>query len=138
MILSRECDYSLRIIRVLADGNKKAVKTICGEENIPNPYTYKLLKKLEHSGFVKSIRGREGGYMLARDLDSFTMYDVLFAINPNLFFLECLKEGHNNCPQQKKGGKECRYHAAFLHMQKVFEDEMRRKTMKEILEAALP
>ena len=133
MILNRECDYSFRIIRALADGNKKTVVTICEEESIPSPYSYKILKKLEKHGFVKSSRGRGGGYILNCNLDSFNVFDVISVMNENLFFLECIKDDSPDCIHLK-GGKICSVHNAFLYLQKKMEDEMRSRTMREILE----
>ena len=67
MLLTRECDYALRTVRVLAEGGRQSVGSICKRESVPHQYAYKILKKLEHAGIVRSYRGIHGGYELGRD-----------------------------------------------------------------------
>ena len=131
MFLTKECDYGLRTIRALAGGEKFTAEEICAGEYIPRQYAYKILNKLEHAGFVRSYRGRDGGYQLARPLNSFTIYDVVCTIDENLFVTECLRENHS-CPH-RKDGKVCAVHQELERIQKVLTDEMKRKTMMDVV-----
>jgi len=131
MFLTKECDYSLRIIRALIGGRKKTVEEICDIEYIPHQYAYKILKKLQHAGFVQSIRGRDGGYRLDKPLDTFTIFDVVSAIDSNLFVFECLREG-KECPRNLSE-RLCAVHLEFERIQKLLVGEMRMKTMSEVL-----
>jgi len=131
MFLTKECDYGLRIIRTLAEGEKKAVGSICDAEQIPHQYAYKILKKLERAGLVQSYKGRDGGYRLARRIDSFTIYDVASAVDENLFLFECLRED-KRC-HFKTSENPCAVHQEFERIQKVLVDEMHRKYLSDIL-----
>jgi len=131
MFLTKECDYGLRIIRTLADGEKKAVGTICDVEHIPQQYAYKILKKLERSGFVKSHKGREGGYQLVKPVDSFTMYDIASSVGENLFLCECLREDKQCRINNPKN--PCTVHLELRRIQEVLAEEMRAKPMSEVL-----
>jgi Rrf2 family protein len=132
IFLTKECDYGLRIIRTLADGRKQSVKEICDTEHVPDQYAYKILKKLERAGFVQSLRGRDGGYRLIKSLDAVSIYDVVSAIDENLFLFECLREG-NTCPHKAGQNQTCAIHCEFERIQKILIDEMRRETMNNIL-----
>jgi len=131
MLLTKECDYGLRIIRTLADNKKKTVEQICETELIPGQYAYKILKKLEKAGFLQSIRGRNGGYFLAKSLNEFTIYDVITAVDENLFILECLREG-TMCRRNTEEAP-CAVHREFARIQNMLKDALSAKTMQELL-----
>jgi len=133
IFFTKECDYGIRIIRALASGMKKTVKEICDAEHIPGQYAYKILKKLERAGFVSSLRGRDGGYRLAKSLDTFSIYDIVSAIDENLFIFECLLEG-NRCPNNTDLKQPCAVHIEFDRIQNSLVAEMSKKTMLEIVE----
>jgi len=130
-MLTKECDYGIRIMRYLADNQRKTVEAISTAEYIPHQYAYKILKKLEKAEFVKGMRGRDGGYRLAKPLDSFTIYDIVTSIDRNLFVNECLREKHS-CPHNKKSNS-CTLHVEFRRIQEIFVAEMQRNTMQEII-----
>ena len=132
MFLTRECDYGLRAIRALAGGGKMTVEEICGAELVPQQYAYKILKKLERAGLVQSIRGREGGYILIKSLSAFTIYDVVGAVDDNLYVNECLRE-KSACPHKKGEERLCAVHREFERIQGVLISEMRRKTLLEVV-----
>ena len=64
MLFTKECDYAIRIMRALSSGELISVSRICEMEHLPSAMTYKITRKLEKSGFLKSCRGTNGGYAL--------------------------------------------------------------------------
>ena len=131
MIITKECDYALRIIRELADNQKKLVDSICNKEFIPRPYAYKILKKLEKAGIVKSYRGPSGGYMLSKDTGSFTLYDILIAIQDDAFLSECMKRGFQ-CIRDDPG-QPCMVHQELCRIQKIMIAAFSEKSLAEII-----
>lgn len=77
MLLTKESDYALRIVKELADGEQKKMKDICASERIPTQFAYKILKKLEKGGVVKIVRGVKGGCRLDTDLEVCSLYQIL-------------------------------------------------------------
>ena len=137
MFLTKECDYGVRIIRALADGELKTVEVISSAEFIPHKYCYKILKKLEHAGFLKSSRGRDGGYRLIKSPDDFSIFDVIITINGNLFLNECLKE-ENSCPNNTgEKAETCAVHKELKRIQKIVVNEMKGKSVKATMEAEI-
>jgi len=134
MLLTKECDYGVRVIRVLADGAKKTVAEICEAERIPGQYAYKILKKLERAGFLRILRGCGGGYELVKPLNTFTLYDVITAIEDKIFIFECLRDD-KFCPF-KIAQQPCAVHNEYERIQKMLADELRGKTMDEVLSQA--
>ena len=59
MLITRETDYALRILRALSDGEQITVGDVCKRELLPQQFVYKILKKMEHAGLVRIARGAE-------------------------------------------------------------------------------
>jgi len=131
MLLTRESDYGIRIIRSLATDEKMTVKEICDAEHIPNQYAYKILKKMEHAGFVQSLRGRDGGYRLAKSLNAYTLYDVVIALDEKFTVFECLRD--DSLCLFKDPEHPCSVHKEFERLQNMLVDEMRRVKMDSLL-----
>ena len=133
MFLTKECDYGVRIIRALSDGEKRIVEVICEAEHIPGQYAYKILKKLERAGLVQGVRGRNGGYKLKKALPQISLLDIVTAIDSNLYVFECLRKGHK-CVNNPSGD-DCTVHAELDRIQKVLQAEMSRNSIQEVLGA---
>ena len=132
MLLTKESDYGIRVIRALVSDEKKNVKEICDAEHIPNQYAYKILKKLEHAGFVQSLRGRDGGYKLTKPLDAYSLYDVVVALDGDFVIFECLRKSSACAFKDEK--HPCKAHAEFERLQRLLENEMRGVTMEKLLD----
>lgn len=130
--MTKECDYGVRTVRALADGGKKTVTEICSKELIPTPYAYKIMKKLEHAGILHSIRGRDGGYQLAKPLNTITLLDIVTAIDDHLFINECLSD-EKHCPINDPNNP-CSVHIELDRMQGLLVAELQSKSMQEILQ----
>ena len=131
MFISRELDYALRILRALAENELLVTKQICDVEYIPQPYAYKILKKLEKAGLVKGQRGANGGYRLAKPNDEITIYDVYVAIEKDLYINECFKP-ECNCPH-KSCGKNCLIHTEMIKMQNQITEMMKQRNIAQML-----
>jgi Rrf2 family protein len=131
MFISRECDYAIRIIRELADGEKKTVDEICSKEKISNQFSYKILKKLEKKSLVRVYRGVQGGYTLARGIDEITLYDVFIAMEDQMILTACLMQGFD-CPMNR-GGAPCGVHKEFERLQSLLISTMKEKSLGELL-----
>lgn len=131
MFISREYDYALRILRALAKNKKLTVKEICVAEQVPQPYSYKILKKLEKATFVKGYRGSLGGYKLTVQPQAVNLYDIYTAIEGELYINECLQEGYR-CPLNDDG-KHCTIHKELAKMQNKFIEELSQRSLADML-----
>ncbi|MDD3139882.1 MAG: Rrf2 family transcriptional regulator [Lachnospiraceae bacterium] len=131
MLLTRESDYAVRIVRALKNGEKQPVKNICAEEDIPEPFTYKILKKLEKAGIVKAIRGAQGGYYLSRKINELTLEDIVMAIDSDLAITQCTTK---NCECiRNEILAPCTVHNELQRIQEILIKELKSKTLAEIL-----
>ena len=131
MLLTRECDYAIRVVRALSDFQITPVKTICEREHIPQQFAYKILKKMEQSGFVLSHRGARGGYQLAKKLSTITLFDIVSVIDDKLFINECLYPG-KSCPNHSDE-EFCGVHYELVRIQAILVDALCEKTIDEVV-----
>ena len=131
MFLTKECDYAIRIVRELADMEIKPVQTICSREQVPRPFAYKILKRLENGGITGSIRGASGGYYLAKSPDNLSLYDVVNAVDNRLFINECLREGY--CCPHNTDGNLCGVHMEFTRIQELLINALKENSIKNII-----
>jgi Rrf2 family protein len=83
MQVSRKIDYALRAVIYLTFQNDQrpcSVSEIAAREGIPKKFLEKIIQSLIHHGLVRSTRGAQGGYTLAKDPQSVTFKDVIEAI----------------------------------------------------------
>jgi Rrf2 family protein len=82
MRVSAKADYALRAVIELAaaaDGPVKGER-IAQAQEIPLKFLENILGDLRHAGVVRSQRGAEGGYWLARPADEISVADVVRAV----------------------------------------------------------
>ena len=88
MKLTAHEEYGLRCLLLIGSRGPAASLTIpeiSRAEGISEAYTAKLLAILRRSGFVKSIRGKIGGYSLARPATEIMVGNVLDSLGGRLF-----------------------------------------------------
>ena len=56
---------------------------------------------LNKAGFVRSVRGPQGGYFLTRKPEEYTVGMILRLTEGSLSPVDCLDEGAENCPRQE-------------------------------------
>jgi Rrf2 family protein len=82
MRISAKADYAVRAAVELAtrgDGPSKG-ELIADAQDIPLKFLENILGELKHAGIVRSQRGTEGGYWLARPAEEITIADVIRAV----------------------------------------------------------
>lgn len=132
MFITRECDYAVRVIRALAGETRLSVSEICEREVITAPFAYKILKKLQKAKVVKGFRGVHGGYSLNKQPDELTLFDVYYAIDPEMFIIECLNP-KSCCVRDGQDGVPCLIHRELEGIQAEIWAMLRRKTLAELL-----
>jgi Rrf2 family protein len=99
MILNQETDYGFRIILFLSrevEGKRIEAIEISKKECIPERFLFKIMRKLTKAGIVKSYRGVNGGFTLARSPVDITLLDIVEAVEGPICINVCFK-GSNRC-----------------------------------------
>jgi Rrf2 family protein len=104
MKVSSKGDYGVRALVELAhhfgQGPVQSAE-IAARQDVPEPYLDQLLTTLRRAGFIRSVRGPQGGHALIRDPNDVTLCEVMTALEGSLAPLACVDDPEA-CT--KKGG----------------------------------
>lgn len=108
--LSTKARYGLRAfidVAVYREEGPVSLASIAGRQGISADYLEKLMGKLRKAGLVESVRGAAGGYVLTRDVNTYSVGEVLRALEGELVPVDCRQDGKGgHC----SGAKKCLSH----------------------------
>ena len=133
MLITRETDYALRILRALQDGKLRTIQEISEREATPRPFAYRIIKKLEHMGWITISRGAEGGCRLAADLKNVNLYELLEGIGADKDVSECLRDGYC-CSRKAVCTDPCGIHPALSELQAIIDEELKSWTIWSMIQ----
>ncbi len=131
MLITKECDYAVRILRALSHHQIASAADISREEHIPVQFAYKICRKLAKAGIIVSHRGTDGGYQMHMDIGELSLYDICKAVDKDLMISECMQPealcSRNTCD------RPCKVHKEFCRLQKVVIEEMSATKLSQLL-----
>ena len=121
--MTREMDYSLRILRALYRNGQLSAAAVAQKEHMQKAITLKLLNRLLAAGIVESRRGVSGGYFLKQNCEDLNIYDVFQAIGEPPLLNRCQREDYK-CENFPQGG--CGVCRELDRIQESLDQELRR------------
>ncbi|MFA5809648.1 MAG: Rrf2 family transcriptional regulator [Thermoleophilia bacterium] len=118
MHLTRQSDYGVRAILHLSGlpyGKIVQTKDIAADQDIPAKYLPSIIRTLARAGLIRTMRGNQGGVMLARPPEEINLREVIEAIEGPIILVQCMR-GPNQCDHED----DCR----FLPFCKSLQDQM--------------
>lgn len=100
MKISTKGRYALRLMLDIALNDAKTpvrIKDIAERQQISDKYLEQIVSSLNKAGFVKSLRGPQGGYRLTKKPEEYTVGMILRLIEGSLAPVACLDDDINNC-----------------------------------------
>ena len=100
MRLTIRTNLAARILMVCADNPGRLFKTaeVAAVCNCSTNHTAHVVQRLQADGYVSTMRGRSGGFSLARPADKVSMGAVFRLFEAEIPFAECFDEATNTCP----------------------------------------
>ncbi len=108
MRITTKSRYGTRLIIDLALNAQEGpvrLSDISKRQGISLKYLEKLIKNLKNSGYVKSVRGPNGGYMLARPMKEISVGDIVKVLEGSDSIIDC-SDKENACGVCNRAG-EC-------------------------------
>ncbi len=101
MLISTKGRYALRVMLDLAeqDGGYVPLAEVAARQGISEKYLEGIIALLSRAGLVKSLRGKGGGYCLARTPEEYTVGEILRITEGSLAPVSCLDDAKNACPR---------------------------------------
>ena len=132
MKISTKGRYALRIMTDLAmhdNGEYIRLKDISERQNVTLKYMEQIMPLLTRAGYVKSYRGNNGGYMLARKPEEYTAGEILRTTEVSLAPIACIEDTPNRCPRKD----ECTPLPFWEGMWKVINDYVDSVTLADLI-----
>ena len=114
----------LGLARHYSTGRALRVEDLAADQGVPASYLVQILIELKAQRIARSIRGKEGGYLLARAPAEITLGDVLRAVHGTVFDTPALHDP--DCPPELR--------RAWQRMQRAMETTAEAVTFQQLLE----
>jgi Rrf2 family iron-sulfur cluster assembly transcriptional regulator len=114
MKLSTTAEYGFRALIHLAENQTEKpypLAEIARKEQISMAYLEKIFAKLRDAGIIMSVKGVQGGYLLAKPQEEINFMEIIYAIEGN-------DEPYGNLVEQSKAPKlHCKSHLVWSVVQ---------------------
>lgn len=100
MRLTIRTNLAMRVLMTCAvnPGQSITKAEIAEKCNASKNHLGQVIRQLAHLGYIRAMRGRNGGMYLARPVEAIRVGDVFRVFEADLPFAECFDEKENNCP----------------------------------------
>lgn len=130
MLIKRKTDYAIRSILYLCEKKERMadVNEISKKKHIPKIFLAKILQKLSKKSIVKSLKGRKGGFYLAKDPSKLTLMEIIEIMQGPISINICAVE-----KRKCKFSNICSVHPVWVEMRKEIEKELKRISFKKLI-----
>lgn len=112
MSLSKRCEYALRALACLAEAQMDGVPPlrvweIAERQNLPASFLNQILLQLKEAGWVKTLRGKRGGTLLAKPAAEIGVGEIIRLVDGPLAPLSCVSKtayARCSCPDETTCG----------------------------------
>ena len=97
--------YALRLMIDLAEnssGNPVSLKDVAKRQGISDKYLEQIISVLNKAGYVRSVRGAQGGYLLKSDPETYTVGMILRQTEGSLAPVSCIEDDEIICDRQEQ------------------------------------
>ncbi|PJB73386.1 MAG: Rrf2 family transcriptional regulator [Alphaproteobacteria bacterium CG_4_9_14_3_um_filter_47_13] len=129
MHLTAFTDYGMRVMMLLA-GEPDRLFTIgdmAEELEISRNHLTKIIHRLGKADYIKTRRGKGGGFSMGLDSRSITLKDIVVWLEPEMAFVECFRKDGGNCTLMPT----CYLRGCLKNAKQAFLDELGKTTLYE-------
>lgn len=132
MKLSRKSDYAMRALMSLVGHRGQgplSVREIASRNDIPRKFLEQIMLDLKSQGWVESVAGRDGGFLLAKPPEEITMGQVVRYFDGILAPISCVSTSHYEpCSQELN----CRFRRVLLEIRNYVARVMDEATLSRV------
>lgn len=132
-MFSKTCEYAIRAMIFIAQKSSQAkrsgIKEITENIGAPESFIAKILQKLSKEGYLESVKGPNGGFMLSEKGSNCSLADLVRTIDGDKVFAGC-GLGLSFCSEVKP----CPIHFEFKKIRTAFHDMLCKAKLQTINE----
>jgi len=136
MQISTKGRYALRAMIDLAlhmDQGPVLRRDIAERQEISSHYIGQLFMELRKAGFVESVKGPGGGYVLAQDADKIRAGDIIRAVEGPIALVQCVRPNQEDICHRIDG---CVTYLLWKRLSKIIEEVLDSITLKDLCDQA--
>ena len=136
MQVSKKTDYALRALFTLVEhynGTPIPIRELARRNDIPKRFLEQIMLALKARGWVESLAGMRGGYVLAKNPSKITMGEVVRHFDGILAPIACVSlSGYKRCSQEPV----CRFRRVFFDIRNYVTNVMDQSTLAQVAKGA--
>ena len=132
MMVSNKGRYALTVMVDLArlsDGGYVSLADIAEKENLSMKYLESIISILNKGGLLQSLRGKNGGYKLARDPAEYNIAEILLLTEGTLAPVNCIMQDGVQCEK----AATCSTLPLWAGLDNVIDNYLRTITLEDII-----
>ena len=133
MKISSKGRYALRLMLDIAqhdNGTPIRIKDISLRQEISDKYLEQIISILNKAGYVRSIRGPQGGYLLTRQPEEYTVGMILRLTEGSMAPVDCVDEELGHCPKMT----ECATSVVWKRLNDAISDVIDNITLQDLVD----
>jgi Rrf2 family protein len=134
--VSKKTDYALRALFTLVDhygGAPIPIRELARRNEVPKRFLEQIMLNLKAQGWVDSVAGMRGGYVLSKSPSKITMGEVVRHFDGILAPIGCVSvTAYKRCSQEPV----CRFRRVFLDARNYVTGIMERATLAEVAKSS--
>ena len=137
MKISTKGRYALRMMVDIAKHQKDGyvtLKDVALRQGISKKYLEQIALHLSQAGMLRAVRGYQGGYMLARPAENYTVDAILQVVEGTLAPVACLDDAPNQCERCHK----CETLPLWQGLENVIMKYLNGITLADVVEGKIP
>ena len=137
MKLNTKVRYAVMALADIAKFDKQnpiSLRDISLRQNISLVYLEQIFSKLKKNNIVKSIRGTNGGYILAKDPEQIKLSNIFSAVEEKIKTKQCKKESKKGCNGKST---KCITHYLWDELEIYINDFFDKKNLGDLLKSNL-
>jgi Rrf2 family protein len=132
MRLSKKSDYAMRAMFTLVEHYGRGpipIRELARRNDMPKRFLEHIMLEMKQKGWVKSLAGRDGGYVLAKAPDQITMGQIVRHFDGIMAPIACVSVSHyERCSQEPV----CRFRRVLLEVRNYTVRLMDRATLAAV------
>ncbi|MGN8632528.1 RrF2 family transcriptional regulator [Blautia sp. HCP3S3_G3] len=134
MKISTRGRYAIRVMLDLAEHNQGEyipLMDIARRQEISEKYLEAIISTFSKNGLLVALRGKGGGYKLAKSPEEYTIGSILKLAEGSLAPVACLEDVPNKCPR----AAECKTLSMWEGLYKLIDEYFDGITLQDLLES---